>query len=277
MLARPAVPALPMHPMRRILPILALLVAAGAIGAVASRPDDAPPADPFKDRGVPAEQRRAALGKAAKEHGREEVMELLEIIGRCADCPAARDWAAILEGWDAAQLGAPAVVERLTAMAAPEQPPALRVAAARAFNALPEAKRPEAARALAPQRVEIVCVPGQMRWEPKEFSVPAGRVLEIRMRNDDTMQHNLLIVAPGSLSEIGVAADRMGETAEGKAREWVPDSPKVLQVMGLVDPGRTGTLWLITPAKPGTYPLVCTYPGHWRMMNGKMRVTKPEG
>jgi len=31
-------------------------------------------------------------------------------------------------------------------------------------------------------------------------------------------------------------------------------------------------LWFIAPAKPGTYPLVCTYPGHWRMMNGKLKV-----
>ena len=82
---------------------------------------------------------------------------------------------------------------------------------------------------------------------------------------------NLADLAPGALSEVGVAGDRMGETPEGKAREFVPDSPKVLHVMGLIDPGVTGTLWFMAPTKPATYPIVCTYPGHWRMMN----VTKP--
>jgi azurin len=45
--------------------------------------------------------------------------------------------------------------------------------------------------------------------------------------------------------------------------------------MGLVDPGRTGTLHWAVPSKAGTYPYVCTYPGHWRMMNGKVKVAAP--
>ena len=82
----------------------------------------------------------------------------------------------------------------------------------------------------------------------------------------------LLLVAPGALSEIGVAADKLGEGPEGKRRQFVPDSPKVLQVMGLVAPGQSMQLWFFAPDKPGTYPLVCTYPGHWRLMNGKLKV-----
>jgi azurin len=64
----------------------------------------------------------------------------------------------------------------------------------------------------------------------------------------------------------------MGETPEGRACQFVPKSPAVLAVMGLVDPGKTGTLRFTVPYKPGTYGYVCTYPGHWRMMNGKLRV-----
>jgi azurin len=68
----------------------------------------------------------------------------------------------------------------------------------------------------------------------------------------------------------------MGQTADGKAREFVPDSPKVLAVMGLVSPGRSKSMWFIAPIKPATYPYVCTYPSHWRTMNGKMKVTAPK-
>jgi azurin len=64
----------------------------------------------------------------------------------------------------------------------------------------------------------------------------------------------------------------MGETPAGKARHFVPDSAAVIAVMGLVDPGRSGRLFLAVPRKPGTYQYVCTYPGHWRMMNGKLKV-----
>ena len=82
----------------------------------------------------------------------------------------------------------------------------------------------------------------------------------------------MLLVAPNSISEIGVAAEKMGEGLLGKRRQFVPDNPKVLQVMGLVAPGHTGEMWFFAPQKPGTYPLVCTYPGHWRLMNGKLKV-----
>lgn len=241
----------------------------------------AAPKDPLRDAGVTAEVRRSAIAERAASHGRDQLHELLEVIELCGTCPAAKELAALLAelvaAGDAEPLATPEVVAELVEIAASEKPEPLRLAAARALNAVPESQRPEAAKRFEARRVEIVCVPGVMRWEPKEFNVPAGTLLEIVMRNDDSMQHNLLVVAPGSLSEIGVAADRMSTTAEGKAREYVPDSPKVLHVMGMVEPGQRGSLWLFAPAKPATYPLVCTYPGHWRMMNGKMKVTKPAG
>jgi azurin len=114
-----------------------------------------------------------------------------------------------------------------------------------------------------------------MVYDTAEFSVTAGTPVCITMSNPDTLQHNLLVVAPRALSEIGIAGDKMGETAAGKACHFTPDSPKVLALMGIVDPGATGEVWFVAPAKPATYPYVCTYPGHWRMMNGKMKVTAP--
>ena len=62
---------------------------------------------------------------------------------------------------------------------------------------------------------------------------------------------------------------------DGKLKEFVPSSPKVLAVMGIVEPGKSQTFWFIAPQKPGTYPYVCTYPSHWRTMNGKMKVVAP--
>lgn len=260
-----------------VVAIHALAMLAFTLGAASAlRGDEGKKGNALRDGGVSAEARRTALAAAAKSSGRDELQELLAAIEACESCPAAKDLAAMLAEWDPAVLAKPEVMNALVAIAVSQKAESVRVAAARAINAVPEAQRPSAAKAYAAKRVEIVCVPGQMKWDPKEFSVPAGTVLEIVMRNDDSMQHNLLVLAPGSLSEIGVAADRIGESAEGKAREYVPDSPKVLHVMGLVAPSKTGTLWFIVPSKPATYPLVCTYPGHWRMMNGKMKVTNPE-
>ena len=148
----------------------------------------------------------------------------------------------------------------------------VKAACVRAIFALPENERPTEASAWKPVTLKTTCVPGKMSWDPKEFTVAPNSIVAIEMTNSDSMQHNLLVCAPGSLSEIGVTADKLGEGAIGKRREYVPDSPKVLEIMGLTAPNATGVLWFIAPAKPGTYPLVCTYPGHWRMMNGKLKV-----
>ena len=34
------------------------------------------------------------------------------------------------------------------------------------------------------------------------------------------------------------------------------------------------TIEFTAPAEPGDYPYICTFPGHWRLMNGVLHVTK---
>lgn len=164
----------------------------------------------------------------------------------------------------------------LLSQAADSGSPAAQIVAIRAIDAIPESARPDGSAPFAVRRIAMATVPSRMTYDVKEFSVIAGTPVCITMSNPDTLQHNLLLVAPGALSEMGVAGDKMGETAAGKACHFTPDSPKVLAVMGLVDSGATGEVWFVAPAKPATYPYVCTYPGHWRMMNGKMKVTAPQ-
>jgi azurin len=53
----------------------------------------------------------------------------------------------------------------------------------------------------------------------------------------------------------------------------VPAIPEVLFATTLVDPGQTLTVQFKAPEEPGEYPYVCTFPGHWRVMNGIMHVT----
>lgn len=220
----------------------------------------------------------AALEKLAAEQGAHP---LLALVARAKGIPMRdlrmRHYVAL-----AAVLGqrlphpVPAeVASALLSQAANAESPAAQILAIRAIDAVPESARPAGSAAFAVQRIAMSTVPSRMVYDITEFSVTAGTPVCITMSNPDTLQHNLLLVAPRALSEIGIAGDKMGETAAGKACHFTPDSPKVLAVMGLVDPGATGEVWFVAPAKPGTYPYVCTYPGHWRMMNGKMKVMAP--
>jgi putative heme-binding domain-containing protein len=56
------------------------------------------------------------------------------------------------------------------------------------------------------------------------------------------------------------------------ARHYIPKSDKVLLGSRLLQTGQTQALSFNAPTKPGVYPYVCTYPGHWRRMYGTLYV-----
>jgi uncharacterized protein len=71
---------------------------------------------------------------------------------------------------------------------------------------------------------------------------------------------------------VGKAADKMASDPKGAEKNYVPDLPEVLFATKLVNPQQSVTLKFIAPAKAGDYPYVCTFPGHWSIMNGTMKV-----
>ena len=40
----------------------------------------------------------------------------------------------------------------------------------------------------------------------------------------------------------------------------------------VVNPGEKFTIYFKAPATKGNYPFVCTFPGHWMVMNGTLLV-----
>ncbi|MBC7920492.1 MAG: ThuA domain-containing protein [Ferruginibacter sp.] len=111
-----------------------------------------------------------------------------------------------------------------------------------------------------------------LQFDKKEFSVTAGKPVEITFENPDAMQHNVVIGKPASLEIIGAAADKMITAPNGAEQNYVPSIPQVLFATKLVDPDGSFRLQFTAPSQPGDYPFVCTFPGHWRVMNGVMKV-----
>lgn len=120
--------------------------------------------------------------------------------------------------------------------------------------------------------LRVQAVPHQMQFSPAELRVKAGQPVRLIFENPDLMQHNLLIVAPGAIDEIGELADQMATAPDGMTRQYVPASPKVLHATPLVEPRGRFELRFTAPERPGRYPYVCTFPGHWRMMRGILLV-----
>jgi len=114
----------------------------------------------------------------------------------------------------------------------------------------------------------------QMLYDQSLLVVEAGKPVQIILINDDAMPHNLAVVAPGALQEIGEAAEKMTPTPDKEGRCYIPDSAKVLHATRLVEPGQQARLSFVAPEAPGEFPYVCTFPGHWRRMVGTLAVTK---
>lgn len=121
----------------------------------------------------------------------------------------------------------------------------------------------------------VKTIPGTLRYDRNRITVAAGREISLVFDNNDLMPHNLVLVAPGAEEEVGESADLMAAQADGLARGYVPDSKHVLHATRLLQPGQSQKLSITAPARPGEYPYLCTFPGHWRSMRGPLVVTVP--
>ena len=113
----------------------------------------------------------------------------------------------------------------------------------------------------------------QLIYDQKELTAKAGTVIALTFENPGEQPHNVVICAPGSLEKAGAAADAMQTDPKGLARGFVPDIPEVLHKTRLLARGEKETLLFRAPAAAGDYVMVCTFPGHWRLMQGVLKVT----
>jgi putative membrane-bound dehydrogenase-like protein len=130
----------------------------------------------------------------------------------------------------------------------------------------------------APRQPDVVLrlgvLKGQLKFDRDELNVQPGQLVELVFTNIDEMPHNFLLGAPGSLERIGAAADAMTTNPNAMAQQFVPDMAEILASTRLVDPGQSQTIQFRAPTQEGQYPYVCTFPGHWRLMNGLLKVAK---
>jgi azurin len=109
----------------------------------------------------------------------------------------------------------------------------------------------------------------------KTFTVKTGQKVKVTLENKATVPqpHNLIIAKPGTLMKVGMLANAMLTDPQAMAKNYIPESPDILWHTKLVQPGGTESLEFVAP-EPGDYPYICTFPGHWLLMQGVMKVEK---
>lgn len=113
-----------------------------------------------------------------------------------------------------------------------------------------------------------------LAYDVKEFTVKAGQKVKLTFNNNHPavpQMHNIVIGTPGSKDKLMSLAMQMASSPDGMAKGYVPDAPEILFHTKLLQPNQTEDLEFTAPAA-GSYPYLCTFPGHGAIMNGVMKV-----
>ncbi len=111
-----------------------------------------------------------------------------------------------------------------------------------------------------------------LQFVQKEIRVKAGERISLTFRNPDVVPHNWLLGRPDSLQRLGDLCNRMISDPAGLTRHYVPESDEVIVWTDMTNPKKEFTIHFNAPKEKGSYPYLCTFPGHWMVMNGMLTV-----
>lgn len=113
-----------------------------------------------------------------------------------------------------------------------------------------------------------------MQFNVKEITARPGESLRVKFSNIGTfpkqaMGHNWVLLKPMA----DEAFNTFALSCAGMAPDYLPaDRSNVLAHTKILGGGETDTLEITAPAQAGSYPFLCTFPGHFAMMKGKLIV-----
>jgi azurin len=114
-----------------------------------------------------------------------------------------------------------------------------------------------------------------MQFDLKSFEVKAGETVELTFKNVGkipkiAMGHNLVVLKKG-ISAVAFGQKAMG--AGANATNALPESVKgdAIAFTKLLGPDESESITFTAP-EAGDYEYVCTFPGHFALMRGVMKV-----
>ncbi len=116
----------------------------------------------------------------------------------------------------------------------------------------------------------------QMQYDTKSFQAKPGQKVKLTFTNIGklpkvAMGHNVVVLQKGSDKQAFAM-----EAIKFAANEYIPTSApfkdQILAHTKLLGPGESTSIEFTAPTEPGDYPYLCTFPGHFAVMNGMMTV-----
>jgi len=118
--------------------------------------------------------------------------------------------------------------------------------------------------------LKLDSVKNQMKYDKTKLTVKTGAKVHLTFHNESTLAvlpHNWVLVKPGTQAAVAAAGLK-----KGKEAGYIDPGPDMLAHTPLATAGKTVDVTFTAPA-PGTYPYICTVPGHYVVMNGQLVVT----
>jgi azurin len=121
--------------------------------------------------------------------------------------------------------------------------------------------------AMAQAKPRVVDLTGndQMKFNLTAISAKPGETIKVRLKSVGTlpkvvMGHNFVLLAKGT-----DAAAFANAAATASATGYIPAAmkPKILAMTTLAGPGETVEVTFKVPAAAGSYPYLCSFPGHF--------------
>lgn len=109
----------------------------------------------------------------------------------------------------------------------------------------------------------------EIAYEPQSLNVKAGSKIKLTFENKSSaagMLHNFVLVELGVGQDIATAGIKAG-----KDNNFVPKDDRVIFYTEVLDLGETIQVEFDAPKK-GSYHYICTYPGHYPKMIGRLNV-----
>ncbi|BDS06959.1 hypothetical protein NT6N_19990 [Oceaniferula spumae] len=118
--------------------------------------------------------------------------------------------------------------------------------------------------------IRVNTVIEKLQFDVKSVTVKAGKKIKLTFVNPDALPHNIVIVKPGTADKVAAAAIALG--AEGFKLGFIPKSDDILHHSKMLERRETEVMEFTAPTTPGTYPFICTFPGHAQIMRGTIIV-----
>ena len=121
-------------------------------------------------------------------------------------------------------------------------------------------------------RTVTIEVDKNLSYKVRSFEVKPGEPIELTLINPDAVPHNWALVKPGTLASVGALVNKIIAEPDAAIRHYIPRTDDVIVYTDVVGPQDRYSIWFRAPKTPGRYPYLCTFPGHWMVMNGEMIV-----